>query len=340
MYDGLILKRLQNWFNLSREKAGAQPRRGCIEQIVSLRLIFDCAMKKKQELFVCFIDYSAAYDKVPRDKLIRTLEDFNCPHFLLSAIKALYKKSFLILEDKSFETNCGVRQGAPSSGFLFCVYIERFIVMLRRLCPNNGFLQWIHCLCLMDDQVIISTNPTDFQNKLDIMANFSSDYGMVINFTKTNFLILNASSDMNNFYIGANSIERVNKYCYLGTFFSDDGNGRTSLKLQAAMKEKEINKFISFLIRNKDFPFWVKVRVFEACIVSSILYGCESWLIPDLSSMNNIYMRAVKALLGVRHSTPNDLCLIELGFPTLIEIVRKKQFLFHTNHTVTRSNIT
>ena len=44
-----------------REQAGAQFKRGCVELIVTLRLIIIP--------FIAFIDFSRAHDRVPRSKL-------------------------------------------------------------------------------------------------------------------------------------------------------------------------------------------------------------------------------------------------------------------------------
>ena len=67
LYDMVLCARLNRWFSPYREQAGSQAGRGCIEHIVTLRLLCDLARKKKFKLFVTFIDFSQAYDKVPRD---------------------------------------------------------------------------------------------------------------------------------------------------------------------------------------------------------------------------------------------------------------------------------
>ena len=121
--------------------------------------------------------------------------------------------------------------------------------------------------------------------------------------------------------------------------FTDDGFTSSSINLQAEAKEKEINKFIIFVNKNSDYPLWVKMKVLDACIVTSLTYACESWLRQNIQKMNSLYMKAIKAMLGVRQSTPNDLCLIEIGYPTLLEFVRYKQHKFYIDHISTRINI-
>ena len=67
---------------------------------------------------------------------------------------------------------------------------------------------------------------------------------------------------------------------------------------------------ISFLSKNRDFPFSVKKKVVNPAILTAKLHGCESWF-SKCHLVNFLYISDVKHLLGVRQSAPNSLCLIE-----------------------------
>ena len=58
MYDKLLLNRLSLWSAIDKCQAGAQKSRGCIEQIMTLRLLIDLASCKKRKLYILFIDFS------------------------------------------------------------------------------------------------------------------------------------------------------------------------------------------------------------------------------------------------------------------------------------------
>ena len=47
LFDLLLCRRLEKCFCLDREQAGAQQGRGCLEHILSLRLLIDYATSKK-----------------------------------------------------------------------------------------------------------------------------------------------------------------------------------------------------------------------------------------------------------------------------------------------------
>ena len=55
--------------------------------------------------------------------------------------------------------------------------------------------------------------------------------------------------------------------------------------------------------------------------------------------MNSLYLGAIKALLGVRKTTPSDLCLIEVGYAPLKDYVQQKQKMFFKKMISERDSI-
>ena len=62
--------------------------------------------------------------------------------------------------------------------------------------------------------------------------------------------------------------------------------------------------------------------------VSSLLYGCETWLATDIKEVEKIYISAVKAVHGVRETTRNDTCLIEAGMSSLQHLIKTRTGTF------------
>ena len=85
-------------------------------------------------------------------------------------------------------------------------------------------------------------------------------------------------------------------------------------------------------IKNNDIPFNVKKRIFDAALMSAILYGCESWLNADLRPVAKLYNWGLKLLLGVRRTTSNDICYTELGYPPLQDLVKSRQRKFFSRN--------
>ena len=184
IFDTLLCLRLQLWFKPCREQAGAQRGRGCAEHLLTLRLLIDYAISKKCSLFLVFVDFSKAYDKVPRNALIRLLCQLGCGYLMISAIANLYSNTQMVLGAALISTTIGVRQGSPSSCFLFTMYIDSLVRDLRAVCGVDGFLGRLHCLLLMDDTILLATSRDQCIKKVEVLRNFCNQSGMVINQSK------------------------------------------------------------------------------------------------------------------------------------------------------------
>ena len=93
IYDYVLNNRLMTWYKPCREQAGAQHKRGCIELIVTLRLLFSIFLRKKVKLFVVFVDFTKAYDRVPRSRLFHILVELGCGVTMLGALISMYSNT-------------------------------------------------------------------------------------------------------------------------------------------------------------------------------------------------------------------------------------------------------
>ena len=335
LYDSMLCDRLFRWCSFDKCQAGGQPGRGCIEQIMALRLAVNYAVEMKSTLYVLFIDFSKAYDKVNRRKLIDVLRSLGCGCTMVIAIIMLYRSTKFILKSAVVVANQGVRQGASTSMVLFILYIDRMVQMIKSLNVNDGFLGNVHTMILMDDTVIMSCSRDLCYRKMKKVLEFCEQFDMEINVKKTSFFVINRRpDDCKPLVFGELKIPYKSTYCYLGSFFTDDGKISSVLKLHVKSRVSDINKFVIFCAVNTSIPFYIKRRIFQSCLLSSLLYGCETWLTDDIREVEAIYIRMVKTLLSVRASTPSINCLIELGLDDLTTIVkrRRKNFLVKIFH--------
>lgn len=340
LYDMILCNRLELWFRPFREQAGAQKKRGCIEHIVALRLLTDMARRKKLKLFVTFIDFSKAYDLVLRDKLFMILKRIGCGTVMLAALVSMYRVTESVIGGAVMTATLGVRQGSPTSCLLFIVFMNELIRMLKDGCAPDGFLGWLHSLVLMDDTVLLSTSREGMEHKLRLLLHYCEDYGMIINESKTKFFVIGGTpEDREPLRVGGICVNSCTSYVYLGSPFTSDGSVSSSVKLHAKSKTSHVLKFVSFVKKNNDVPFIVKRRVFDAALMSSLLYGCESWVGADLKPVIKLYNWALKQLLGVRKTTPNDVCYAEAGYPSLPDLVRWKQHKYISNVLSERSDL-
>ena len=279
--------------------------------------------KKRQKKL--FIDFEKAYDKVPCRCLFDELRLLGCGRNFIAVLARIYSNVKLIFKTVIILCSIGVRQGAATSVLLFIIFLDRMVKMIKDI-ENDDFLKSNHALLLMDDTVLFASSRERLVEKLRIVQKFCYMYGMSINVKKTQFMVIN-NNEHDKIPIISQGLEV--KYCttyvYLGSFITDDANCRHSIELYVEDKRKHVLKFSAFLSRIPDLPFSITKTVAEACVLSSLLYGCETWICKSYGKLDSLYMNIIKLLLGVRKSTCNDLCLIESGMPALETLIQERR---------------
>lgn len=207
--------------------------------------------------------------------------------------------------------------------------MDDLIRIIKEGCGHDGFLAWLHILVLMDDTVLLSTTRNNMINKVTLLQKYCLDYGMKVNQSKTKFFAISGSeTDREPLMVDGLEVKHCNSYVYLGSPFTSDGCTSSAVKAHANVKMSHVLKFVSFISKNNDVPFVVKRRVFEAALMSSLVYGCESWLGADLKPIDKLFNWCVKQLLGVRRTTCNDVCYVESGYPPLKDLIKYNQHKF------------
>ena len=136
---------------------------------MTLRLLLDLAKRKKLPLFVTSVDFSQAYDQVPRNTLFCMLKRLGCGEVMLAAIIAIYHATRSIIGTAIITATVGVRQGSPTSCILFVLFVNDLIKLVKDNCGLDGFLMWLHVLVLMDDTVMLSRSRNGMKNKLGLL---------------------------------------------------------------------------------------------------------------------------------------------------------------------------
>lgn len=128
-----------------------------------LRILIAAATSSKKTLYIVFLDFSAAFDRVSRRILFKKLVKMGIGATYLSALIAIYSVTENLVfanneaSDK-FITNAGIRQGLPSSPLLFIAYINDMITLFRSTFQSEDIINMIHILIHADDTVILATS--------------------------------------------------------------------------------------------------------------------------------------------------------------------------------------
>ena len=130
----IIQRRLQPFLEreLPDTQAGFRKGRGTHDQIANLRWIIEKVRERQKRFYLCFSDYSKAFDCVDHAKLWSVLTNIGIPTHLIVLIKNLYSKQQATVKTEYGKTNWlnigkGVRQGCILSPYLFNLYAEHIM---------------------------------------------------------------------------------------------------------------------------------------------------------------------------------------------------------------------
>ena len=110
-------------------QCGFCPGRSTTDRIFTLKQIFEKSWKYGKNLFACFVNLKKAYDRVPRDKLWKVLQEYGVNGQLLRAIMSFYCRPEICVrlngkQSKPFHVGVGLWQGCVLSPLLFIVYMN------------------------------------------------------------------------------------------------------------------------------------------------------------------------------------------------------------------------
>ena len=142
----------------------------------------------------------------------------------------------------------GVKQGSPTSCFLFILFVDEFIKLVKERSGLDGFLQWLHLLMLMDDTVLLATSRERLIEKLKLLVWWCDKSGMVINEDKTQFMAFVTTVPgerkpiVLKLHHGVVWVRHCSEYKYLGAIFTPDGGQMTDVRRRIAMAQQRHGK--------------------------------------------------------------------------------------------------
>ena len=268
---------------ISRTQFGFVPDKGTRNAIFTLSMLMERCIEVQQDLFICFIDYSKAFDKVKHDELFKILENLDIDGKDLRIIRNLYWGQTAAVrvdnECSDFrEIKRGVRQGCVMSPDLFNLYSE---IILRHLNDIPGLKvngENINNIRYADDTALIAGSEKDLQTLLDIVVKESENMGLFLNVKKTECMVVSKKVVNPNCNLKSKGevIKQVKKFRYLGYMITSDGRCTAEIKRRIGMAKDSFNK-MKPVLTNRNISMSTKIKVLKAYVWSTLLYGCECW---------------------------------------------------------------
>jgi hypothetical protein len=231
---------------------------------------------------------------------------------------------------KVFNMTAGVLQGAATSTVLYMAYTGDMVKIFRDKFPIEEIIHLYHILLHADDCLLLSTSKQGLIEKFKCLEQYCIDNNIRLQPKKCCFLVIN-STENENISLEQGEIKCANEAVYLGSIITGTGDVNADVAAETKQREKQFSRFQAFLRENYNAPLCVKEKVLDACVTAAVLHNCETWGNANLSSLEALYRKSIKYMLGIRKTVCNEFPYIELERPTLTSIVQKRQYKFYKN---------
>ena len=340
---------------LSTSQEGFRHGRGTMRQLHNLMNVLSDAKVLEQNLYMLYVDFSAAFNTIDHDRLLQIMYDLGFPTNAIQVIANLYTNATTCVKLPGGKTqpiliNRGTIQGDSLSPLLFLIFIEP---MLRWL-HSGGRGYSYGCLQNTPDAELKTSSMAYADNLLAVTSaakwltlqahkieSFMRWAGMSVNCKKCGVTgMLYAKTTMVSKVLGADAIKLLQSrlshvkfkgesvpflhpdtepYTYLGVDITPTMNWAFQVdKVMREMRENGERLEDSMLRRTQKLYFIKIVIVTKASCIFPLGYLRPT----DLAKLDSIYSRICKKSVGIPSSSPTALVFEDrskagIGMPSL-----------------------
>jgi hypothetical protein len=190
IYNKILARRMQSVFRTNSRQTGFKPVNGVGQNVALLHNLLRHARTNRNNLFVCLLDVSKAFDSVPHESIKRALIRNGCPSDFIDLIDNQYENSYTALSyaDRSsplIAIKRGVKQGDPMSSILFNLVIdELFEIIGDRFGYVLNGVGIVNARAFADDIALMSGSEIGMQQLLLETEEFLHARGLDLNAEK------------------------------------------------------------------------------------------------------------------------------------------------------------
>ncbi|XP_051973121.1 probable RNA-directed DNA polymerase from transposon BS isoform X1 [Xyrauchen texanus] len=304
-FGRVVLNRLQSLAERVYPEAqcGFRAGRSTIDMIFSLRQLQEKCREQRRPLYIAFIDLTKAFDLVSRKGLFTLLQRIGCPHKLLRIITSFHDDMQGIVQydgcsSDPFPIRGGVKQGCILAPTLFGIFFslllthafskaeegiyiytrtDRNLYNIARLQAKTKVRKvLIREMLFADDAALTAHSEVALQQLINYFMDACRDFGLTISLKKTNIMGQDVSS-IPNISIADYTLEVVDNFTYLGSTISSNLSLDAELNTRIGKAAAAMARLAKRAWDNSMLTNHTKMRVYQACVLSTLLYGSEAW---------------------------------------------------------------
>lgn len=282
--------------------------------------IINIKLSENRKVYAFFVDFKAAFDRVPRQLLIFKLHEIGLSSKIVKFIENIY------IETKSavwtgtglsdyFNTTTGVKQGCLLSPMLFSIYLND----LHDYLEGGLFVDDINLRVLMyaDDIVILADDPNTLQRMIKRLEMYCKKWGMEVNQVKSEIMVFRNGGRLaasEKWLYNDEIIRVVNEYKYLGLTLTPKLSFSKHLSQKEVAAKVSINSTWKNFISKPAVSLKAKWKMFLSVCRCIHSYGAEVWGNSYFEDVDKLYRYFIKRVLRLPECTPNYIVALETGY--------------------------
>ena len=288
----IIQQRMANKIDkeVSRLQSGFRPGTGTREGIFNLRTICERATDGQKDVYICFIDYTKAFDRVKHFKMIECLSEIVIDAEDLQIISKLYWEQSASVRTESgmtslFKTKKGVRKGCVLSPNVFNLYTEKIFREIEDMKGVNIGGVNINNLRYADDTILLEEGPIFPQALLTAVNEKGKPYGMEMSIIRTKSMVISRKNPVPNISISVERkpIQQVDRMVYLDYMAAEDGKCGKEIKRRIGIARTAFESMAKILT-SRNINIELRSSIAKCYIWSTLLYGAETWTLTKVTS--------------------------------------------------------
>ena len=197
------------------------------------------------------------------------------------------------------------RKQCPQAGVIFCYCHGRKLVGDRT--PKSRLLR--SCVTeskFADDAALYASSCEGFETVASSFVAVAGLWGLTVSLVKSKGMVVGTGADvslLSPIPVGDGFIDAVEDFQYLGSCISSDGELVKEVSGRLAKAARMFGCLRSSIFVNGSLFIAIKRCVYTAIVVSTLLYGAETWAIkaPQVRRLQPFHNRCIRCILGVSH---------------------------------------
>ena len=313
-----------------REQAGFRSGFSTIDHIQVISQLQEKADEYKIPLCFAFVDYEKAFDSIEFNPLFESLENQVVEAAYITLLRDLYNGATSTLklhrDSDTIKLQRGVRKGDNISPKLFTACLQDAIINKINWEDKGINIDGEHLshLIFADDIVLVAKSPEELESMLTDIHLASKPVGLSMNLSKTK-VMLNESATTSTVAVDGNTIEKVDRYVYLGKTVTQAGDLLPEIKRRIAVGWAAFSK-VANIMKSTKASMNVKRKVHNEYVLPVMVYGSETWALKkvqmELLSVAQRKMERIMLDITLRDHKRNTWIRHQTGVNDIIDVIK------------------